>query len=542
MPGTIEAQISNWLKLLGIPVSKQLLKKRLESHPDYPSLLSIADTLNELNIPNTAVRLSKEQVAELDIPFLAHLRSNGGGFLTVADAGKIPSEHPAFYDDWDGVVILAEKEGDLTDNENIKYLQMEKRWSLLNVLAVVMIGGLSFISIYQHFSLVNMALLISSLVGFFFAILIVLQERGAGGRIMERFCRTTKTTDCNSIISADSPGLVKWLKFSDIGLIYFGSQLFLFLSAWGVSNADAIKTWWSFIAAASVPFIFFSVYYQKFVKNKWCIFCLWIVGVLTIQFFLFLYSFIYSPPVFDWHTALIIPAVLLLSGIAWLAFKESTTTRDRAESQLWEALRFKDNPDIFWLLLRGQRRIVTAPFDFELQLGNPDAALQVLVACSFYCGPCARAHKLLHELIDNVGDQIGLTIRFTVTQNTEGDSNAEVLEYMLNYLLHAGGAVGSSTMLKREVLANWFEWMDFEKFKKQYPVVGQYDVAEILRMHAQWVKKSDIQFTPTIFVNGYELPGVYQVSDLSRAAAKLIVTVQHQQQIQTVPKSEIALV
>jgi len=103
---------------------------------------------------------------------------------------------------------------------------MEKRWSWLNVLAIVIFGGLSFISIYQHFNLINMALLISSLVGLFFAILIVLHERGAGGRIVERFCRATKTTDCNSIINADSEWLVKWLKFSDIGLIYFGSQFF----------------------------------------------------------------------------------------------------------------------------------------------------------------------------------------------------------------------------------------------------------------------------------------------------------------------------
>jgi hypothetical protein len=539
MPGIIEAQISNWLKLLDIHVSKQLLKKRLESHPDHPSLLSITDTLTELNIPNTAVHLSKEQVAELDIPFLAHLRSNGGGFLTVADARKIPYEHPAFYEDWDGVVILAEKEGDLTDNENVKYLRIEKRWLWLNTLAVVIIGGLSFISIYQHFSLINAALLSSSMLGLFFAILIVLHERGAGGRIMERFCRTTKTTDCNSIINADSPWLTKWLKFSDVGLIYFGSQFFLFLSAFGVSNANAIKTWWFFIAAASVPFIFFSVYYQKFVKNKWCVFCLCIIGVLGIQFFLFLYSFIYSAPVFDWRSALIIPAVLFLGGIAWLAFKAAMETRDKTESQLWEAFRFKDNTDIFWLLLREKRRIVTTPFDFELQLGNADAALQVLVACNFYCGPCARAHKLLHELIDDVGDQIGLTIRFTVTQNT-GDRSAEVLGYMLNYLLEAGGTVGSSTRLKREVLANWFEWMDFEKFKNKYPVAGKYDVTEILRVHTQWVKKSDIRFTPTIFVNGYELPSVYQVPDLARAAGKLIATVQ--QQVQVVPKSEIAAV
>jgi len=44
---------------MNIPVSKTFLREQLLSHPDYPSLLSITDTLNELHIENTALHNKK---------------------------------------------------------------------------------------------------------------------------------------------------------------------------------------------------------------------------------------------------------------------------------------------------------------------------------------------------------------------------------------------------------------------------------------------------------------------------------------------------
>jgi ABC-type bacteriocin/lantibiotic exporter with double-glycine peptidase domain len=62
-----------WLQKLNIPVSARYIKEKFLSHPDYPSLLSITDSLNELGIENAALVVDKEKLNEIPIPFLAHI-------------------------------------------------------------------------------------------------------------------------------------------------------------------------------------------------------------------------------------------------------------------------------------------------------------------------------------------------------------------------------------------------------------------------------------------------------------------------------------
>ncbi|MBS1946972.1 MAG: thioredoxin domain-containing protein [Bacteroidetes bacterium] len=40
------------------------------------------------------------------------------------------------------------------------------------------------------------------------------------------------------------------------------------------------------------------------------------------------------------------------------------------------------------------------------------------------------------------------------------------------------------------------------------------DVKERMMQHSQWIKESNIAFTPTVFINGRKLPGRYSLNDL----------------------------
>ena len=55
MSRQLENLIASWLHHLKIPISSQYIKEKLLSHPDYPSLLSITDTLDEMGIDNAAL-------------------------------------------------------------------------------------------------------------------------------------------------------------------------------------------------------------------------------------------------------------------------------------------------------------------------------------------------------------------------------------------------------------------------------------------------------------------------------------------------------
>ena len=43
-------EVMKWLSIQRIPVAESHLRLRLESHPDYPSLVAIQDTFEELSI------------------------------------------------------------------------------------------------------------------------------------------------------------------------------------------------------------------------------------------------------------------------------------------------------------------------------------------------------------------------------------------------------------------------------------------------------------------------------------------------------------
>ena len=78
-------EVMKWLSIQRIPVAESHLRLRLESHPDYPSLVAIQDTFEELSINTYACLGTKEELKKENKPFLAHFNMNGGHILYFKD-------------------------------------------------------------------------------------------------------------------------------------------------------------------------------------------------------------------------------------------------------------------------------------------------------------------------------------------------------------------------------------------------------------------------------------------------------------------------
>lgn len=61
------------IKHLQVAVTNTSVREALQIHPDYPSLLSLSDTLDTWHIQNAALKLQPEQFKELEAPFVAQL-------------------------------------------------------------------------------------------------------------------------------------------------------------------------------------------------------------------------------------------------------------------------------------------------------------------------------------------------------------------------------------------------------------------------------------------------------------------------------------
>lgn len=75
------------LRLGKVRVTHATLQEKLWQHPDFPSLISLSDTLDELKVGNLAAHLTADQLPEIPLPALAYLSSEGGFFAPVRAAG-----------------------------------------------------------------------------------------------------------------------------------------------------------------------------------------------------------------------------------------------------------------------------------------------------------------------------------------------------------------------------------------------------------------------------------------------------------------------
>lgn len=508
MNNRIDLILFQWLRKLNIPVSLGYLKQKLLSHPDYPSLLSITETIDELGIKNAALVVEKEKLNEIPIPFLAHTNAKWGEFILITNLKKNFKDHPDFEKQWNGVVVVAEKPEQFTNAENEKLLVKEKKQKRSLWLIIASIILVSAISLWDQFTWQHLGLFINSIAGIGVAILIVQHELGISNEFTEQLCAAGKNTDCDAVMKSKGSKFSKWFNWADAGIIYFSSVFLVLAISFFTGTGQSLINILSLLAVCALPFTFFSIYYQWQIVKKWCPLCLAIVSLLWVQFLLLLPSFLQFSlkNIFASETLFTVFIFITLAAL-WLELLKSVLQRDKELIEKnFSFMRLKSNPEIFKALLQQQRKVDISPSENDLQLGNCEAPLQIIVACSPYCGPCAKAHKVLHDLIKK--NNIGLKIVFTVRTDNREDKKLQAVEYILQLL------DGKDVIYKRNVLDNWYDWMDMEKFIHQYPLNEFKGVEDHLKHHEQWTKAAKINFTPTIFICGYELPQHYRPEDI----------------------------
>jgi thiol-disulfide isomerase/thioredoxin len=507
MPLKLHTILYTWLKEMKIPVSSTYMRQQLNSHPDYPSLLSITDTLDELGIDNTAIQIEKNQLHEMPVPFMAHLNGNSGEFVMVKNRDNLDKQFPDFFKRWGGVAIAAEQPTGWHHKLNTEWQQKDKivRQSVLLTLSVVTF--FIILAAAVSFSWLQSGLLLIAVTGVFVSWLIVSKDLGIENKIADEVCGAT--VDCNAVIYSKISTLPFGIGWNDSGIIYFSFLLMLSVITSFTQTGSGIYTVLFLLSACSLPVTFYSLYYQWRVAKSWCRLCLITVGLLWLQFIVLLMPLIagyISLNAINLNSIALTSFLLFITAAAWLWVKPLLKKNMELETESFAGKRFKNNPDVFMALLERQRKVDITPFKNDLQIGNQDAALQIMVACNPYCGPCAKAHEVLHELVEE--NDIGLTIRFTVNIQNKKDKKLQIVEYMLRL------CNGKDEMYKRKLLNSWYAKLDMGKFKTDYPAEQDNSITDQIEFLEKWNKQSKIEFTPTLFINGFELPKQYKVNDL----------------------------
>ncbi|SDA92115.1 hypothetical protein SAMN03080617_03511 [Algoriphagus alkaliphilus] len=181
------------------------------------------------------------------------------------------------------------------------------------------------------------------------------------------------------------------------------------------------------------------------------------------------------------------------------------------QDELYKAKRdlakLKSNKQLFQAAFSQSRKMQNVPQGLGILMKGETPKHQVIKVCSPYCNPCSRVHPVLESLFDT--GNIDLQILFTPGR---GD---EQKEKTVRHLL-AIESKGDSK-LTQQALDDWYgaEKKDYSAFAAKYPMNGELiQQEEKMKAMEDWCEKENISYTPTLFIDGYELPKEYNVEDL----------------------------
>jgi protein-disulfide isomerase/uncharacterized membrane protein len=511
MVGSINTILYNWLREMKIPASKTYIRQQLLSHPDYPSLLSITDTLDYLGIENAAVQIEKDRLKEVPTPFLAHLNGRGGEFVLVKNRDNIEKEFPDFFIHWDGVVVMAEKKESWVHELNNAWLQKENKQraaisgTLIILVVFIIVASLSVLNWIQAL------MFLISITGVFVSWMIVSKELGIENKIADQVCG--KDANCNSVIHSKQAKLPFGIGWSDAGIIYFSFLLMALLISSFTGNNDELYILLSVLATCAIPITLLSVYYQWRVIKKWCRLCLITVGLLWAQFFVLLPELLSAVRGgvinITFNNILLSSFLLFFTAAACLWLKPLLKENNKLEAENFKSKRFKNNPEVFKALLEKQRRIDVNPDGLGILLGNPLAKNIIIKVCNPYCGPCAKAHPVIDKLLEENKD-LKVQIMFNASDD-EKDIRAKPIKHLMALYEKSSG------QLIEQALDDWYtaDEKDYDVFAAKYVLNGELEKqSDKLKAMKNWCDEVKIEFTPTFFINGYQLPKQYKIEDV----------------------------
>lgn len=504
---------------LRIPFTHRFLKEKLRSHPEPESLLAISDTLTEYKLESLALQLGEDKLDQLPLPCVVQISQNSYPYFTcltrlsedwaeyLDDKGKmIKQARKEFVTLWTGVTLVVEK-GDHSGEPGYAKRRKEQMIyrSLLFLLGAVssawIIGNLIGLDYNTSYSIGVIALLILKIAGLSISTILLWSEVDKKNAAIAQICGGGDQTDCSSVIGSFS--IAGLISLGNLAFAYFFASTTLLLFSSFSGSALALLGLLSISSLAIIPF---SLYYQGVKLKKWCRLCLWISGILVVE--LAVSQFLL--PDFAWPALRelgLFSFVFLASVLVWISLKPYLIANEDFFATKSKLARILSNKELFDYFLSTSRQITSNPEGLGIFLKGPTAKFHVLKVCNPYCGPCARTHPLLEQLYE--AGNIDLQIVFVPGG---GD------EVRLKTIRHLLGIASKGNINQtRLALDEWYsqEKKDYEAFAVNYPLNGELAKQESnIKAMLDWADKEQIVQTPTIFINGYELPSTYAVEDL----------------------------
>lgn len=502
------------LSELNIKYTTTYADKLFNEHPHKYDLYGISKILSDYKIANTGIRVNDKEkdLYDLAVPFVAHISNS---FVTVSKVAKdkvyyrwddkdIESDTRQFIDLWSGIVLLAKPDESSIEPNYHKHRRGELFQQLLKsiwIIAVVMILALISLKNHVYANTGSILLIILNLVGAYIGYLLVLKQINVQSSYADKICSLFKQGDCNNVLESSAAKFLGLIGWSEMGFGYFITNIFLLICM--PSSLEYVAA----INLFALPYSFWSVWYQKFRAKQWCPLCL---TVQVLFWGIFLVNLAYG--FLDFSSFKIDGALLILSiyasfilGLAMIVPRLSEGQQVESITQEMNSIKMKD--EVFLSYLKNQPYYEVSKSDSLIMFGNPDSSFVVTILTNPHCSPCAKMHKRMDDILNKMGDKICLQYIFS--------SFNEELDYTGKFLTAVYLQKDRSEAMS--IFNKWYEKGKYNKdnfFSKYKEININNEVEAEYAQHQKWRFETKISATPTILINGYELPDIYKVEEL----------------------------
>ncbi len=192
----------------------------------------------------------------------------------------------------------------------------------------------------------------------------------------------------------------------------------------------------------------------------------------------------------------------------WVFLKAIFIQSKKLKEYQYKAMRFEKNFEIFKNTLQPRDKVFLP--ETPLILGDKNARTIVTIITNPFCGHCKKVHEILDKILDI--EKLNIQIRFIIKADLENETDERVSLYSNLYNIY----LEKGDYSFRQSLKKWFNSKDISVWLKQYELsdINQMNINNIYENHFKWSVDNNYNYTPAIFINGYEYPKQFERENL----------------------------
>ncbi|WP_108821343.1 vitamin K epoxide reductase family protein [Dysgonomonas sp. Marseille-P4361] len=502
-----------YLKKLGVKYTQMNINKLYSQNPDPNSLFEFTKMLSEYNLENVTLKMNdKNEIYSLELPCIITLygeitlvhKLTDKKIYCIQKGKRREFAISEFMNVWNGIVLLSEKT-EKTFELNYKENYIQQTFNLLrkNLLAVC-IAALALIGfltneIYANLGLLSLTTI--SVIGIYIGYLLIQKQMYIPNSNADKICSLFKKGGCNDVLNSPAAKFMGVIGWSEVGLSYFISNLLIVLLF------PQFVSYLALINLCALPYSFWSVWYQRFKAKQWCPLCLIVQILLWITFIVNLAFNYISVPTIIISEFFLLGIIYIVPFLIISLYLPKAISDKKYEYLLKDVNKLRMKPAVFEALLKKQPRYNVDLYTSKIILGNKEAKMLISIVTNPHCSPCAEIHKQIEKLLRIARNDICVQYIFTsFNPNLESSAKFLTAAYLADITLEK----------KKEIFNEWFNEGKYNKeqfFNKYDFNITNKVVEEEYYKHKEWNEQNGIDATPTVLINGHELPYYYKLEE-----------------------------